>query len=240
MNKYIIIYASLLIILISCAPASILTIEEYYERGRLFEEQGRIRQALRMYEDLLKFYPRSEFTKEVLFRSAELKYQRKNYIDALADYLIYQRYYMGIDESELINYRIASCYYHSRLAYNRDQTLLDKAILEYQNLIFSFPNSVYLTEAIERIQTLNYEKAKAELEVAVQYEKIRAYRAARKRLKYLIENYPGMGFEEESYFRLARIYYRIGDTENSVKYFEMLKEEYPGSRYVQRLRRRIG
>lgn len=237
MNRYALICLSILIVimLFSCAAENILSIDEYYSMGQEFEQQNDAKKALKAYENLLKFYPRSNYTKEVLLKVADFKFEREKYIDALADYLIYQKYYESIDESEYIQYKIAKCYFHSRLSYNRDQTFLNKAIYEFQNLIYTYPDSSYLPEAIEKIRIMNTEKAKAELEVAVQYEKIRGYQAARRRLEYILDNYPGLGFEEEVYFRLSRIHLRADRQEEYEKYFALLQTHYPDSKYIKKL-----
>lgn len=238
--KNFIILISCIILFYSCAAESMLSIDEYYEQAIIFEEQGNLRKALKSYEDLLRFYPRSEYTKEVLLRVADIKFERGNYIDALADYKIYQKYYESLDEAEYVHFRIAKCYFHGRLPYDRDQTFLNRAIDRLQSFVFNYPNSEYLPEALDKIRILNVDKAQAEMDIAVQYEKIRAYRSARMRFEFLLENYPGLGFEEEVYFRMARMYHRMEDTEHFEKYFELLKNNYPDSRFIRRLERRRG
>ena len=124
----------LVAVLFSCSQEQLLTIEGYYSQAKQAEEQKRIKQALRFYQKLLTHYPRSKYTKEVQLKIADMQYDREDYIDALADYKIYQKYYESVDEAEYIQYRVASCYFYARLAYDRDQTMLKKAIDEYKNL----------------------------------------------------------------------------------------------------------
>lgn len=224
-----------LLVLCSCAPETILGIDDYYSQGRAFEEKGDIKNARKAYENLLKYYPRSPYTKEVMLKTAQFKYQQEDYVEALADFLIYQKYYESYDESEYIQYMTANCYFYARLPHDRDQTFMNNALSGFQALIYNYPDSGYLPDAIEKIRIINGEKARAEMDVAVQYYKIRAYTASRERLLYLLENYPGHGFEEEAYYRLAMIFQRFDKQEDYEKYYNLLKESYPDSKYLGRM-----
>ncbi len=220
----------------ACTAESILSIDEYYERGQAYEEQNDIKRARRAYENLLKYYPRSPYTKDVLLKTADFKYQEEDYIEALADYLIYQKYYENYEESEYILYRIANCYFYARLPYDRDHEFMNNALSEFKNLIYNYPDSQYLPDVIEKIRIINGEKAQAEMDIAVQYYKLRSFTASRERLLYLLENYPGHGFEEEAYYRLALIFKRFDKQEEFEKYYNLLAENYPDSDYIDRLK----
>ena len=92
-------------------------------------------------------------------------------------------------------------------AYSLDQDDTNTAIEKLQVFVNRYPNSEYVSEAIELIEQLQNKIEKKDFEVSKQYYTIRDYNSAIKSLDNFMADNPGTIFREEAlYYRWLSTY----------------------------------
>ena len=133
--------------------------------------------------------------------------------------------------------------------YTLDQEDTFTGIDKLQVFINRFPNSEYLTEALELMEQLQNKIEKKEFEISKQYYTIRDYSSAIKSLDNFIADNPGTIYREEAlYFRWlsqyeiainsieSRINDRITELERSLENF---LRYYPDTIFIDDLSEKI-
>ena len=133
--------------------------------------------------------------------------------------------------------------------YTLDQDDTFTGIDKLQVFINRFPNSEYLTEALELMEQLQNKIEKKEFEISKQYYTIRDYSSAIKSLDNFIADNPGTIFREEAlYYRWlsqyeiainsieSRINERVTELERSLENFLIY---YPDTIFIDDLSEKI-
>ena len=143
----------------------------------------------------------------------------------------------------------AKSYFMLSPIYTLDQEDTFTGIDKLQLFINRFPNSEYVTEALELMEQLQNKIEKKEFEVSKQYFTIRDYNSAIKSFDNFIADNPGTNFREEAlYYRWlaqyeiainsieSRINERITELERS---FNNFLRYYPETIFIEDLSEKI-
>ena len=143
----------------------------------------------------------------------------------------------------------AKSYFMLSPLYTLDQEDTFTGIDKLQVFINRFPNSEYLTEALELMEQLQNKIEKKEFEISKQYYTIRDYSSAIKSLDNFIADNPGTIFREEAlYYRWlsqyeiainsieSRINERVTELERSLENFLIY---YPDTIFIDDLSEKI-
>ena len=143
----------------------------------------------------------------------------------------------------------AKSYFMLSPLYTLDQDDTFTGIDKLQVFINRFPNSEYLTEALELMEQLQNKIEKKEFEISKQYYTIRDYSSAIKSLDNFIADNPGTIFREEAlYYRWlsqyeiainsieSRINERVTELERSLENFLIY---YPDTIFIDDLSEKI-
>ena len=249
---YLIIFISLLVI--SCNDYQKLlnssenevdkytAAEEYYENGEFRRANALIGQIIPSYrgkpqgERLVFFFANSYFETNSFYSAA---IQFENFIKSYPNsQRIQEAYFME-----------AKSYFMLSPIYTLDQDDTNTGIDKLQVFINRFPNSEFVSEALELIEELQNKIEKKEFEISKQYYTIRDYNSAIKSLDNFIADNPGTIFREEAlYFRWlsqyeiainsieSRINDRITELERSLENF---LRYYPDTIFIDDLSEKI-
>lgn len=182
---------------------------ELMQRAERNFQKGQYDLAYQYYEEIKNKYPGTPEAILAELRLADTKFWEGSYLEAITLYEEFEKFYPNNEAIPYVIFQIGTCYYKLRQSIDRDPTYAKKAIDAYQRLLQTFPDSPYTIEAKKRIAELRELLAQHELYVARFYYKIKYYRAAYKRLLYLIETYPetyAARYAEgllEKYYRMA-------------------------------------
>lgn len=181
---------------------------ELISKAERYFTRGQYDLAYQYYEDVKNKYPGTPEAVLAELRLADIKFWSGEYLEAITLYEEFEKFYPTNEAIPYVIFQIGTCYYKLRQTVDRDPTYAKKAIETYQRLIATFPKSPYNFEAEKRIKELRELLAAHELYVAKFYYKIKYYRAAYKRLLYLIETYPETSSALQAKQLLDR-YYRM-------------------------------
>tara|TARA_B100001057_G_scaffold495377_1_gene594285 strand:- start:23981 stop:24763 length:783 start_codon:yes stop_codon:yes gene_type:complete len=216
--------------------------EEYYEKGEFRRANALIEQIIPSYrgkpqgERLVFFFANSYFETS-LYYSAAIQFE--NFIKSYPNsQRIQEAYFME-----------AKSYFMLSPLYTLDQDDTFTGIDKLQVFINRFPNSEYVSEALELMEQLQNKIEKKEFEISKQYYTIRDYSSAMKSLDNFIADNPGTIFREEAlYFRWlsqyeiainsieSRIDERITELERSLENF---LRYYPDTIFIDDLSEKI-
>jgi outer membrane protein assembly factor BamD len=103
---------------------------------------------------------------------------------------------------------------------------------DFNQVLRRYPNSIYATDARQRMVYLRNELARHEVIVGLYYYRRGAWLASANRGKYLVENYPQSEFEDDAIALMAASYRKLGQTALADDARRVLEKNYPQHPYL--------
>ncbi len=203
-------------------------LEELLKKAEKNFIKGNYDLAYEYYKEIRDKYPGTPQAIFAELRMADSKFWNEEYLEAIALYEEFEKFYPNNEAIPYVIYQIGTCYYKMRKSYDKDQTYAEKAISAYKRLIQNFPNSPYNLEAEKRINELRELLAQHELYIAKFYYKIKYYRGAYQRLLYILNTYPETYTAKEAQ-KLVLTYYQKALLETQ-KILEGEKKDFWGEK----------
>jgi outer membrane protein assembly factor BamD len=165
------------------------TAEELAVKGmESFEDEDYL-DALKAFNTLKERYPYSRYAILAELKVADAHFYRKEYPEAIAGYEEFARLHPKNEVIPYVLYQVGESYYKQLLSEDRDQTSTREAILSFERLLKTHPNSTYASQADEKIRNCRELLAEHELYVGRFYYKAKRYRAALGRFESLLAGY---------------------------------------------------
>lgn len=192
--------------------------------------------ARKAFQEILYDHPTSEYAPLAELKIADTYYEEGNYDTAATAYDAWRKYHIGRPEIPYVTYRLGMCYYHQVRSIDRDQTNTRLALLEFQTLITTYPNSEYAAAVGDKTEILRTKLAEHEFYVGKFYYRHRDYWSAVDRFKGILQNYPKRGLDEKSLFWLWRSYVQLGRFDRADPVYNELLQRFPEGRYARQAR----
>jgi len=216
--------------------------EEYYEKGEF-------RRANALIEQIIPSYRGKPQGERLVFFFANSYFETRLYYSAAIQFENFIKSYPNSQRIQEAYFMEAKSYFMLSPLYTLDQDDTFTGIDKLQVFINRFPNSEYVSEALELMEQLQNKIEKKEFEISKQYYTIRDYSSAIKSLDNFIADNPGTIFREEAlYFRWlsqyeiainsieSRIDERITELERSLENF---LRYYPDTIFIDDLSEKI-
>ena len=216
--------------------------EEYYEKGEF-------RRANALIEQIIPSYRGKPQGERLVFFFANSYFEIRLYYSAAIQFENFIKSYPSSQRIQEAYFMEAKSYFMLSPLYTLDQDDTFTGIDKLQVFINRFPNSEYVSEALELMEQLQNKIEKKEFEISKQYYTIRDYNSAIKSLDNFIADNPGTIFREEAlYFRWlsqyeiainsieSRIDERITELERSLENF---LRYYPDTIFIDDLSEKI-
>ena len=216
--------------------------EEYYQNGEF-------RRANSLIEQIIPSYRGKPQGERLVFFFANSYFEIKTYYSAAIQFENFIKSYPNSQRVQEAYFMEAKSYFMLSPIYTLDQEDTFTGIDKLQLFINRFPNSEYVTEALELMEQLQNKIEKKEFEVSKQYFTIRDYNSAIKSFDNFIADNPGTNFREEAlYYRWlaqyeiainsieSRINERITELERS---FNNFLRYYPETIFIEDLSDKI-
>jgi outer membrane protein assembly factor BamD len=159
-----------------------------YQGMEQFEDKD-YSDAVKTFSALKERYPYSRYAILAELKLADAYFQDERYPEAITAYEDFARLHPKNEAIPYVLYHIGDCYYQQLLSIDRDQTATHQAILAFERLLKSHPNSPYDEDARKKVRSCRQRLAEHELYVGRFYYKSKHYRAALGRLQKLLEGY---------------------------------------------------
>ncbi|HDL6696587.1 TPA: outer membrane protein assembly factor BamD [Yersinia enterocolitica] len=202
--KYLVAAATLSLVLTGCSSNKDVVPDnppsELYATAQQKLQDGNFKGAITQLEALDNRYPFGPYSQQVqldliyaYYKSADLplaqasidRFMRLNPTHPNIDYVLYMR---GLTDMALDDSALQGFFGIDRS--DRDPQHAKAAFRDFNQLIQSYPNSQYATDAQKRLMFLKDRLAKHELAVAQYYTKRGAYAAVVNRVEQMLRDYP--------------------------------------------------
>lgn len=183
---------------ISCGPPPKTlkkekTPEDLMKEGLRDIQDGFYVGAIQVLQQIKDKYPYSKYVVMAELKIADALYFNGNYDEAYEAYAEFEKLHPVNPNIPYVIYQKGMCHFERVSTIDRDQYHTRKAKEEFERLIRRFPNSKYSRIAKWRLRKCYSNLAKHELYVANFYLKMKKYKAALRRYRYAIMNYPDIG-----------------------------------------------
>ncbi len=210
--------------------------EEAIQTCLKLSEKKRFEEAVECLEIFKSRFPESTYALEAELNIADNYFRKKDWLLAAESYNLFIRLHPNSDKLDY-------AYYRSGLAYekllpkkiDRDLSNSSDAQDSFAAVFRRFPESPYASLAQTKYDEIRQLGAKKSMYIARFYYKYKEYRAAVPRFIEVLQDYPGLGFEEEALYYLALSYHRLKLPEQAKGAAEMMKEKFPESKKTKKI-----
>lgn len=203
--------------------------------NQLFEEglnetiQGNYSTAAEKFETLEREHPASNLSPEAHIRRAYANYLDGKFEIAILTIEDFIKQHPAHKSVAYMYYLKALCYYDQIVDIGRDQQLTYKAIAALKEVAARFPQTPYTRDAQLKLEYAINTLAGKEMEIGRFYLTQNQLVAALNRFKTVISEFQSSIFIEEALYRVAEIFYTLGDDTQAQHYAAVLGHNYPSS-----------
>ena len=240
--KYLLIF--FLIILSSCSKEKeISLIKETnqdlemitaYKEGLQGLEDNDFYYAAKKFLEAELLYPQSEWASTSALMASYAYYLQNFYSKALLNLERFLKTYPNNRNIDYAHYLIAMIYYETIEDEKRDTKPLLRAKEKFEFIIKEYPETDFALDSKFKLELIQNVLASKEIYLGRHYIKKEKWIAAINRFKNVTEEYDQTIFVEEALHRLVEINYKIGLTEESQKYANVLGYNYLSSKWYKK------
>lgn len=194
------------------APLETFSPEEIYTRAEYDLESGEEEEAARLFGEVERLYPYSEWAKRALIMQAFAYHRDKDYENSRIAAQRFIDFYPAEEDVAYAQFLLALSYYDQIDAVGRDQGLTYQALQQLRLVIERHPDSEYARSAILMFDLAFDHLAAKEMEIGRYYLKRKHYAAAINRFRVVIEDFQTTSHTPEALHRLTESYLALGLT----------------------------
>lgn len=220
--------------------------EELYVSSKKDLEKGREDAAIKKLEALNTLYPFGAYSEEGLINLVYAYYKNDDPEEALAAADRYLHLYPRGHYSDYAYYIKGIVSLSQGLSWaqrkvgvdlaSRDLSNVKEAYASFNELVNTFPDSVYVPDALARMRYLRNVFAKKDADVADFYYQRKAYVAAINRATSVVEHYEGSPYVENALATMVKSYRALGLTTKADDTLKIFQASYPNSSLLKELK----
>ena len=245
MNKFNFLLLLIIIVLTACSKdeKEVSLIKETSQELEMISSYNEAYKSLREgdpYFAAKKFleaellYPQSTWAPKAALMASYSYYMQNYYTEATLNLERYLKTYPNDKNLSYAHYLIAMCYYESIEDEKRDSAPLFKAKEKFVFIIKNYPNTEFAIDANFKLNLIQDVLASKEMYLGRHYIKKGKWIAAINRFKVVTKDYDQTVFIEEALHRLVEINYKLGLTNESQKYANILGYNYLSSEWYKK------
>ena len=222
--------------------------EDLYERG-LEELKGqRIlgifpwmnhSEAIETFQAIIDNYPYSDYAVLAELKIADAYFEDMKYEEALSYYRDFGDLHPQHPEVPYTIWRSAQCHERRMRKPNRDQTATREAIVYLDRLLLKYPYSDYAAKGEDLWRELRRRLAQHVIGIADFYRKRGEYESAAERYRMLLNEYPGLGFDAATLYKLGVCYWEMNRSAEAERIFQSIVQNFEGDEYADQAEKRI-
>lgn len=215
------------------APLESFPPEEIYKRGEFALEGEDVDEAIRLFGEVERLYPYSEWAKRALIMQAFAYHADRDYENSRASAQRFLDFYPADDDAPYAQYLLAISYYDQIDQVGRDQGLTFQALQALRTVIERYPDSEYAKSSILKFDLAFDHLAGKEMEIGRYYLKRGHYTAAINRFRVVVEEFQTTSHTAEALHRLTESYLALGLTEEAQTAGAILGYNYQPTGFYQ-------
>ncbi|MBW1900957.1 MAG: outer membrane protein assembly factor BamD [Deltaproteobacteria bacterium] len=190
---------------------------ELMEEGRSAYEDEYYLSAIESFQKIVDRYPYSKFYAEAELKIADSYYYSMDYDAAFDAYTEFQRLHPKNPKIPYVLYQKGQCHFSQVSTVDRDHSHTLHALEQFERLVKDFPKSEYSDQTHWKIRECYMKLAGSELYVGHFYFKMKKYKAAMTRYRYILENFPDLGQYHEALEYLTKSEEKLAEEMNGEK-----------------------
>ena len=210
----------------------------YLEAYQAFQETDYMR-AAELFEKIETQYPYSIWAERAQIMSAYSFYRKNEYDEAVLALERFIQLHPGNRNTPYAYYLMGLCYFEQMSDSAREQSMTEKAQDTFNELIARYPNTVYATDALSKMDEMKNHLAAREMVVGRYYQKKKDYIPAINRFKDVIQNHTQTNQVPEAYYRLIVCYYTLGMEPAMKQMMTEMTEKYPDNQWTQKAKKAV-
>ena len=217
------------------------TPEGAFKLGEKYEKDERFEESIVQYTQVKNKYPYSKLATEAELRIADIHFKREEYVEAQNSYQTFKEMHPSHPRIDYVTFRLAMSFYDQLPSTpDRDLSVAERAILYFDEVAQSFPNSPNVKESLEYKTKALKMLAEKEYYIANFYMIRDKYESSLGRFETLLEKYPGLGLDARALYGAAFTAYKIKDLGKAKTYYQRLTAEFNDSAEAEKARREFG
>ncbi|MBI5286151.1 MAG: outer membrane protein assembly factor BamD [Deltaproteobacteria bacterium] len=210
-----------------------------YTEGERLYQKGQYSSAADKLKTVMEEYPLSQEANDAQLLLADTYYSNEQYEDGASYYTNFVGLHPGHPKAPYAQFQKGMSYFKQVLTIDRDQTATKKALLAFQDLVASYPKSVYADRAKEMIAFLRRRLAEREFYIGSFYFKDKNYRGALARFAEVLKTYPDVGLADKALYYIGESYRKLGEKDLAREAFSTLVSNFPNSPFARDARGRL-
>jgi outer membrane protein assembly factor BamD len=206
---------------------------ELYNKGLAYMNAGKLKDAVKNFDEVDRQHPYSEDARKALIMSAFASYRHGEFDDTIQTTTRYLKLYPGSQDAAYAQYLMAQSYFNQIPDVTRDQSKTQKALEAMQEIVTRYPDSEYVDDARKKILITRDQLAGKEMQIGRYYLERREYLAAINRFKTVATQYQDTRHVEEALERLTEANLAMGLVGEAQTATALLGHNFPDSRWYK-------
>jgi outer membrane protein assembly factor BamD len=203
-------------------------------------QRKRYEDARKNLQRLMNQYPDSDLVISARLALAKALYLDKKYEEARTEYQRFLELHPQSERADEAHYYLGMTYFRMADTPDRDQTVTQKALEEFDILIKQMPDSPFVSDGQQRAVMARKKLAEKEVYVAAFYFSRENYAAAVARATGALQGYPGSEFEDQALYYLGESLWRLEQKDEARVAFQRLVQDHAQSEWAPFAARRLG
>lgn len=195
--------------------------------------------AIETFQTIIDNYPYSKYEVEAQLKVADTYFAKGSYDEALSYYRDFGDLHPQNPKVPYTILQSALCHYNQIKSIDRDQTPTREALKYLEQLSTQYPYASETRKGENILQQLRTRLADNVMEVGDFYLKRTQYQSAALRYRSILDDYPGLGLDAESLYKLAICYEHIKRTDEALRLYHVVLENFGASKYAEQAAERI-
>jgi outer membrane protein assembly factor BamD len=203
-------------------------------------QRKRYEDARKNLQRLMNQYPDSDLVISARLALAKALYLDKKYEEARTEYQRFLELHPQSERADEAHYYLGMTYFRMADTSDRDQTVTQKALEEFDILVKQMPDSPFVSDGQQRAVMARKKLAEKEVYVAAFYFSRENYAAAVARATGALQGYPGSEFEDQALYYLGESLWRLEQKDEARVAFQRLVQDHAQSEWAPFAARRLG
>lgn len=213
------------------------TPEELFAYAQELDAADRYQAAIQRYSEVKNKFPYSSYATMAELAVADAQFKNQDYAEAQISYQNFRELHPKHARIDYVIFRIGLSYYKQLPeTFDRDITLANDAIYNFNELIKRFPSSEHLAEAQEHRRKAFVMLNEKELYIADFYFKREFYDSALNRYESALKKYPGFGLEPRALFGAIKSAQKTDSPDKVKNYVTQLTQQFGESTEAKKIK----
>jgi len=199
----------------------------------------RYEKAIETFQAIIDNYPYSDYEIEAQLQIADAYFDDAKYDEALSYYRDFADLHPQNPKVPYTILRSALCDYNQIKSIDRDQTSTREALKYLEILSTRYPYDPETRDGEIILQQLRTRLADNMMEIGDFYLVRTQFQSAANRFRSVINEYPGLGLDSEALYKLAVCYEHMKRTDEALRLYHVVLENFSDSPYAERADERI-